>query len=69
MTDPAKNITVLELLISELDPRRHEVAIAHLQDAIEALDAASRGDQTRYAKSGKIVNGTVTTTGKIRLFR
>ncbi|WP_147105575.1 hypothetical protein [Tateyamaria sp. syn59] len=69
MTDPAETVTLLEALIAELDPRKNEVAIAHLQDAIDALDATSQGDETRYAKSGNIVDGRVKKKGKVRLFK
>mgnify|MGYP001794481400 FL=1 len=69
MTDPAKKISLLEALIADLDPRTNEVAIAHLQDAIDALDATAHNAPTRYAKSGQIVDGSVKKKGKVRLFK
>ena len=69
MTNPNSTMQMLQTLVDELDPVAHEVAIAHLRDAIDALGAASRSEPTRYARSADIVDGRVQKTGKVRLFK
>ncbi|WP_299042149.1 hypothetical protein [uncultured Tateyamaria sp.] len=69
MTNPNSTIQKLQTLIDGLDPRVHEVAIAHLQDAMDALAAASRDEPTRYARSDVLVDGRVQKKGKVRLFK
>ena len=55
--------------MAHLDAQKDEVAIAHLNDAIDALEASSSGHPTRYARSGEIVDGKVVPKGKVRLFK
>lgn len=69
MIDPTSKIQMLETLISELDPRIHEVVVAHLRDAVDALYATSRDRPTRYARSADLVDGAVAHAEVGRLFR
>ncbi|WP_299612422.1 hypothetical protein [uncultured Tateyamaria sp.] len=69
MIDPLTKVTMLEELIEDLDPRVNEVAIAHLRDAIDALNATSRDRPTRYARSADLVDGAVSKKGTVRLFK
>lgn len=69
MNDQVAVISVLNTIMSELDPSKDEVAIAHLSDAVDALQASSRGQPTRYARSGDLVDGKVAPKGKVRLFK
>ena len=70
MTDPKETLVqTLEAIIAGLDARTNEVAIAHLQDAIDALVATGKNEPTRYARSAELVDGNVKKTGTVRLFK
>ena len=69
MTDPAVAAERLDELISELDPSRYEVAVAHLRDAVDALHASLRDKPTRYARSDQLVNGSVVKLRPARTFK
>ena len=69
MTNPNSTIQMLQTLIDGLDPAVHEVAIAHLRDAMDALAATTRDEPTRYARSADLVDGRVQKKGKVRLFK
>ncbi|WP_299546448.1 hypothetical protein [uncultured Tateyamaria sp.] len=69
MRDSTGTIQRLEALISCLDTRTQEVAIAHLRDAIDAISATSRNEPTRYALSTEVLNGNVQRESVVRLFK
>ncbi|MEL6466051.1 MAG: hypothetical protein AAFQ58_13870 [Pseudomonadota bacterium] len=70
MKDPKTTIIqTVEAVIAGLDPQVNEVAIAHLRDAIDALEANGQGEPTRYARSSELVDGSVKKTGTVRLFK
>lgn len=69
MDDQVAVISALRSIISQLDVTKDEVAIAHLCDAVDALEASARGQPTRYARSGELADGKVVPKGKVRLFK
>ncbi|MEO1364310.1 MAG: hypothetical protein AAFU86_11105 [Pseudomonadota bacterium] len=57
MVDQNTVKTALNAVILELDPAKHDVAIAHLNDAIAAIDAVQGGGATKYALHAKLIEG------------
>jgi len=69
MTDATNVVQKIQAVIDDLDPRTQDVAIAHLSDAIEAVQATSRDRPTRYTRDGDIVDGKVMRKGALKLFK
>lgn len=69
MVDPKDIKSTLHQIILELDPSRYGVAIAHLQDAIAALDAVAGGAPTKYALHDRLIRGQSVAEPKRRQVR
>lgn len=70
MLDATAAKSALESVIEELDPVRFEVAVAHLKDAVAALEAVAHDEPTNYTRSGRVVNGRVLDKNRnIKLFK
>ncbi|WP_415920704.1 hypothetical protein [Tateyamaria sp. SN6-1] len=66
MTDADDIKSKLSAVIAALDPGAHGVAIAHLNDALEAFEAENGGRATTYALHDQVVEGKVRAIGHLR---
>ena len=69
MADVAHIRRVLDQIVEDLNPAEHSVAIAHLQDAVAAMDAVADGETTKYALHDSVVQGQTVGPLNRRLFR
>ncbi|MEM6760597.1 MAG: hypothetical protein AAF601_14060 [Pseudomonadota bacterium] len=49
----------IETIIAQLDDDKYGVAIAHMRDAVEAMNAAHTGGATKYALHERLAQGQV----------
>ncbi|WP_299686822.1 hypothetical protein [uncultured Tateyamaria sp.] len=69
MADVTHIRSTLEQIVLDLNPAEHSVAIAHLRDALAAIDAVEGGDPTKYALHDALVQGETVGNVTRRLFR